>query len=444
MSEPSAQSGTGSKPPNNTSSERLSEAQTRKAELDNLKLESEIEIAREKAKLENLKTLFPASTTKPLEGKITVDDKFGYVAEQFAYKALEKAAVQVTGAINVNADAKILIVDTLDFCGDDIQLLEIEGQLDTWQKEFEAMRNIIAGLIKKVKESVIKPKPLEIDRTAAEISIVEGAIERGTTSLVSKFSSKFIPFAAGTAATVISGTVNALTNLVGYFNTDYDIKGREIKAENKALFSFVAGKLESAGTFLPGFCMIKNSGLIDKLNSVIKTVIKLKSEQDVLSMALLYAEKMIDETDEENAEEIEKTKKKLAELKTASENAVSKSEKLVQTFDEFIKSVTTVQQGQTMSSFAKAVYRKQLFTEGITHILYLAVVSSGGHFVTRHNFFFNPRISFYGGVVVNFIMAETSGKIVKADTVVKSCTKVFMLKRKDKAATLDEFDFDKT
>ncbi|HEX7560595.1 MAG TPA: hypothetical protein VF347_00215, partial [Candidatus Humimicrobiaceae bacterium] len=78
----------------------------------------------------------PKIEGKPEKGKITVDDKFGYVAELAAYNSMVYKAEFIASRIKQSLEkenTRILIVDSLDFCSDDAQLLQINNQIKKWE-----------------------------------------------------------------------------------------------------------------------------------------------------------------------------------------------------------------------------------------------------------------------------------------------------------------------
>jgi hypothetical protein len=60
--------------------------------------------------------------------------------------------------------------------------------------------------------------------------------------------------------------------------------------------------------------------------------------------------------------------------------------------------------------------REQVVRRGITHILSLQVVSSGGETITRKSLFDSGRVAFLGSCAVTFTLLSSDGAIVAADT----------------------------
>jgi cellobiose-specific phosphotransferase system component IIA len=53
----------------------------------------------------------------------------------------------------------------------------------------------------------------------------------------------------------------------------------------------------------------------------------------------------------------------------------------------------------------------------VTHVLYVAVSSSGGESQIRKRLFFSPVIRYVGACTISFILAKTDGDVIKADAV---------------------------
>jgi hypothetical protein len=95
------------------------------------------------------------------------------------------------------------------------------------------------------------------------------------------------------------------------------------------------------------------------------------------------------------------------------------SESLSKAFSVFADSATKATDEKTPPLLLKAAMRKYLRTSNITHLLNLKIVSSGGEAITmkRRLLFWENNASFIGGSVISYILAETSGRVVAADTI---------------------------
>jgi hypothetical protein len=81
----------------------------------------------------------------------------------------------------------------------------------------------------------------------------------------------------------------------------------------------------------------------------------------------------------------------------------------------FMKAVTT-DHARTGSRLAKAVFREKVRELGITHLLYLNVVSSGGESRTRHWLWGSGNTTHFGGAVVSYVLSRVEGDILASET----------------------------
>jgi len=81
----------------------------------------------------------------------------------------------------------------------------------------------------------------------------------------------------------------------------------------------------------------------------------------------------------------------------------------------FVKSVTAAEAGQPASKLAQAVFREKVHELGITHLLYLEVLSSGGESVTRKWLLGTGTTIFMGGAVVSYVISRVEGEILASE-----------------------------
>jgi hypothetical protein len=98
---------------------------------------------------------------------------------------------------------------------------------------------------------------------------------------------------------------------------------------------------------------------------------------------------------------------------------IANSQSLAKAFLEFADSATKGADSNTLPLLLKAALRKHIKTIGITHLLNLKILSSGGEAITmKHRFlFWMTNSSFIGGSVISYILADKNGMIIAADTV---------------------------
>jgi hypothetical protein len=189
----------------------------------------------------------PASTTKPRSGEVTADENKRFLAEIVALHGLSKASDTIAKSIAEADEGGILIVDELDFASDDIFYLDIRQKLDN-------LLELSKDAAKKCQEFG-KDEKVQMPPSVELFSIVGG-------------------IAAATAGvTELSGLLGAVGDLIGFFRSDYELKGQTLTApEDIYIQALVADKLcrDNRDVYLIDFHELKNSNLVSDLNQLIK------------------------------------------------------------------------------------------------------------------------------------------------------------------------------
>ena len=190
-----------------------------KAEIDRVKLEAD----KQKAEADKIKALLPTGTTKPLSGETKTDEKFGYLAKLAVNEAVNVAAAEIAkhvrGAIGSETPARIVLVDTLDFSGDDIQALQIPRQMD-------ALRDAMADQATKIEMMLpfIEPEA----QTGKEV-LVAGAALPALSQLL-----------AG-----VPGMLSWAADIAAYFQVEDTYKSVDVTVPLTALQTCVADALKA-------------------------------------------------------------------------------------------------------------------------------------------------------------------------------------------------------
>jgi hypothetical protein len=215
---------------------------------------------------------FPKGTTTPLEGDITTSDKFGYISKLVAYESMKENAIKIADIVNGlvekpaeknptpqgKADAgnaevepvrkklgkedKLLIVNDLDVASSDIPLIQVESILE-----------------------------LFTDNIKTQIDTNEKFLQQYAVV------TKVIPLAAAVLAPmIIPGIISSIADVVGYFQTNYDIKGQDFTLENQAILSVVAGKITEIPVYIYNFNLVEESEVLKSF----KTTLDLKQKLD--------------------------------------------------------------------------------------------------------------------------------------------------------------------
>lgn len=341
----------------------------KQAELNKQIAEAEKQAAQ--AHLDKLKAELPAGTTKPLEGKITADAKFGYVAELATYNALSQAATEIAASIagKVESGSKVLLVDSLDIVRTGVEVDRVKTQLDQLEQKLNEQHE--------ANEKLLEPPKTE------------------------KFASSF-GFAE--LAIAASSLVSTAADLVGYFRSNYDIKGRDVKVEDDTIRLQVAGLLSNP----PGEGNDTPEGIEVHLMDF-RWAISAPVVENLSKCAGIRTELLAD----------------VAALKSLSSpgvevtNAIARSEALVKAFDTFYDALINLPQGADRSLLSIVAAHQQIDAIDPTYLLYVTVSSSGGEAITKQSIWSSGSTAFLGGGAVSFVLVHKDGKVVDAGMVQK-------------------------
>lgn len=362
-----------------TADQLIQEAELRKAIADAERAEAQARKARYEARVS-------AGESRP-EGQVTADERSGYPAALAAYHSMRQKAAEIARAIESQFGSEnrvnILIVDSLDFCGPDVQAIQVSAQLDFWLAELDAWAATLDQ---------------ELQRVADRARLDRGAL---------------LAVAGGLAAAVGAAAEMAglAADFIGYFRTGYDIKGQAMTLSSAALQAMVAGRVDRqrCSFFLPSFHHLESPGAIpvmEKLNGCIRRRDHLK-----LQIAALRSHGAGPKGQESSAGTMGEARSQASEI----EAVCKKAEQVLGEFAELNESLISPPKGGGYSPLAVAVARHYLDRAKVTHLLYLGVVSCGGDMVLAQGPFHSGKAGYLGGCVVTYILAKCSGEIVAAD-----------------------------
>ena len=363
-----------------TADQLIREAELRKAVADAERAEAQARKARLDARA--------SSGESHPGGEVTADERSGYPATLAAYRSMEQQAGEIARAIEGQCgsgnQARVLIVDSLDLCGPDVQAMQVSAQLDVWLAELDAWTATLDQALQQAADRA------RLDKTA------------------------LLTVAGGVAAAVgAAGEMVGLTaDVIGYFRTGYDVKGQTISLSNTALQAMVAGRVDrqKCSFFLPSFHRLESPGdipVMDKLNCCIRRRDRLK----VQAAALRSHSAGLKGREDPPGTSVE-ARGQASEI----EAVCKKAEQVLAEFAEFNEALVSPPKGGGSPPLAVAVARHYLEKAGITHLLYLGVASSGGDMVLGQGPFHSGKAGYLGGCVITYILARCSGEIVGADT----------------------------
>jgi hypothetical protein len=346
----------------------------------------------------------PAPVSQPLEGTTTLDTAAGSMADLVAYQAMrgcaQRIAETIDGLLEGTGSCKILVVDNLQFLLDDYYLIQTDLQLDLFDEAFSVVeRNF---------QHVAPPDPAA--------------------------------FEVGATLVALSSVAGLMADLIGYFRSDYAVKGREVKLSDDALRAAVAGRITEAPVQLLDFSLMAESPLLAKLRARYARRFELERRKELLDAKRAQLEQAVAGT----GSAVAKLREQLAQIDPADavrrqqlENSIAQSERrmerdaaaagriqaalaewaaLSKSFDAFLGATVAVGEEQKRPTLLVALARDQIRRGKVTHLLYLRVVSSGGEAITRRNLFFSGRVAYLGGCAVTYTLATVDGAAVAADT----------------------------
>ncbi|MFX0116460.1 MAG: hypothetical protein ACFFB3_18060 [Candidatus Hodarchaeota archaeon] len=405
-------------------------------------LEKQAAILEEKKKIldlyKKMAEALPKGETKPLAGEIKVDEKFGFTAQLVAYEAMKKISEKIVGKIdeqNLSSEKdserpKILIVDSLSLDPDDLPLIQVESIFTNFEKNLTDQELINSRL----KETLEKELP-EIPAKSALEAELEETFGKDEHIL------EFAP-ALALAPAAISGIVSSIADIMGFFREDFEVKGKEFTLGQEGIIANIAGSIaenEKCEIQIFNFNWIRESKILERFTKLLESKHKLKMSIDNLKTSKDRLTKQID-----IMKQIQELAIKLGQLKSNTDNsstaiagqlttltqpldrfnvllkkadsAIANSELLEKAISDFVTSATTPSD-EKPCLLLKAAARKHLKTAKVSHLLYLKILSSGGEAITRKKIFGSfGDTAFIGGTAVSYILAETSGKIILAET----------------------------
>lgn len=311
----------------------------------------------------------PKGEAKPLEGKVEVDDKVGYVAEVVAYCSLDDLAQKIATDINP-ANYTILIVDSLDCASGELAWLEITSQFQAFRDQMD--------------------KQIKVDEIILELSQPEVlSLEPVTT--------------AAAVLTLAPSVLSLLADIAGYFKTDYTIKGRVVDLKHEALVSAVASHLletKKCKVYIEKFRQVHKSSIMETFANLMQKAVHLGG------LSVQLSDKITRLTD---PQELNKAKA-----------AVIETNMLLEEFQRFSTTVAATPDARTYSRLYEAALYAENRGKNPTHLLFLRILSSGGEVVTRRTWVNRSGVmSFMGGLVACYILAETDGTVVSSKTISK-------------------------
>lgn len=356
----------------------------------------------------------------------------GCVTELVGYHALKKISGDIVRSIGnvvgVGNDVRILIVDRLDYATGDIPYVEVTSQLSV----FEVRCRKQIAINKELADLAV-----QLEDRAEEERIP--AAKTGTTRLAPLATSpSSLPAinAGASAAPSMYGVIAATADLAGSSRDDYSARGQDLSLKTEGLVAAVAGALRSEKryVYVNNFYSLDTTGPQSKLMNMYAGVLDCSSrlaqsrnrlQYSISKKAGLVAELKVSLTfaaggapSKEREEEISRIREAIRDETGWLDRAMMEvlaSDAIHAELGVLVKNITTGDPAQPASKLALAVFREKVHELGITHLLYIGVLTSGGESVTRKWILGTGTTSYLGGAVVSYVLSRVEGDILASD-----------------------------
>jgi hypothetical protein len=376
--------------------------------------------------------ILPQPAAKSLKGKAESDANSGYVSELVSYHAIKRISADITRglstAVGLGNDVRIMIVDRLDYAKGDIAFIEVTSQLSVF--EVRCRKQVATN--KELTDLVMQKEEREGDEKTP-------ATKTGATRLGSLTASPlFLPAAtaAGTASPTVTGIAGTSADIAGYFRSGYSFKGHTVSLKTEGLIAAVAGSLRSEKryVYVYNFYSMDTTGPQSKLMNMYAGTLDCSSRLAQsrnrlqyfitkktgllaglkISLKKLGEGALTAEREQDMANLKEEIKQETAWLDRATMEVLA-SDAIHTEQGTFVKNITTSDAAQPASKLAQAVFREKVHELGITHLLYVGVLSSGGESVTRKWLFGTGTTRYMGGAVAGYVLSRVEGDVLASD-----------------------------
>lgn len=377
------------------------------------------------------KVLFrPAA--QPPESRTGSAAQTGYVTELVGYHAIKRVSAEITRGLStvvgLGNDVRIMIVDRLDYAKGDIPYIEVTSQLSVFEvrcRKQVATNKELADLV------MIREEQRDDEKTPA--------VKSGTTRLAPLAASPFFLPAitpAQTAQPAVTGITGTSADLAGCFRSDYSFRDQNVALKTEGLIAAVAGSLKSEKryVYVYNFYSMDTTGPQSKLMNMYAGVLDCSSRLAQSRNRLLYfiskktgllaelkasLHKSVDGTPpaegEQGVADLREAIRKETEWLDRATMEILASDAIHTELGTFVKNITVTDAAQPASKLAEAVFREKVHELGITHLLYLGVLSSGGETITRKWFFGTGTTSYLGGSVVSYVLSRVEGDVLASE-----------------------------
>ncbi len=381
---------------------------------------AELEKERVLAERATVEAKLPQGGDPPLEGTIAASENSGYLATLVAYRTLQDAAVQIAAQIERalakhEGDAvKLYAVSQRDVVADELVRLQVTAQL-------EALDEILKKAITDIGRVVDSPAHSQDEVRPERLG---DAVAKGAGAVVTTALSALTGGGLATALSLASGTVAGLASIAQFFNTEYTLKGRDIAIDSAAAQNAIIGQLLNRHIIVERFHTIAQCTVVQSFVARfgqyqhLSRQLALLKETHISPREIAIAEKRAAQakaSDTDAKQRLSDGLDQLANDLLPLKNLAVEIEQILTQTQQVTTTLTTSNEGAT--PLAVAAHRQALIDQNVTHLLHVDVLSSGGEVISKKRLFRPVEMSYVGGVVISYVLAEVSGRVVAADTI---------------------------
>lgn len=444
--------------PANPTDPRLADAAAAKAQAEALKAQADARKAAADAAAVERSAAFPTATIKPGDARLDVGDKSGYPATVVAYQALEAAAWHIAGAINDRrlpatgepggqAPAHLLLVDTPDLAAASFPLADLRARLPYWQAELgrwagvwqgrqaaytaeleraaaasaaEAHRGAFADILKELNlDTAVLDKV--VDRTVAQAGAVAAA---------SAVTAALAPAAAVVPAAL--ALVGGAADVLSYFQSAVTLRPASVSVDDLALRASIIAKLVGVRVSLQDFAPATAGGVAQQVADLVGQRLAIEQAKERVSVTAIAAahaavkarQTAVDEAAKALDAAAEADRPRLTARLEAARRELARAQAkaapldadaaawaaLTTAFDGYIKGLAAPG-ADGRSPLGLAALWEQVLGQGVSHVLYAKVVSSGGEQQARQSRlpWVGQRVNYLGGVTVTYVLVAVQG-----------------------------------
>lgn len=404
----------------------------------------------------------PAPNTKPLEGKVDIDDKAGYFADILAYESIGENAEKIAEAVKAKLgdDEHVYLVKQPDYLKAAIQLQEIEKRLTALDETFKALldRYKTAGgqfVITETPGALALMAAPAILGTLADVAAlfrVDRSIKGRQPSVPDEALMAEVAHALGDKAKdkrveILRPSLNAKPNpaILSKLQATQilcdkatlrlaEIRGVTAGATNQIEFllgsitEIQAELIKSAADFVAERNDIKNE--IRRLKDLYEKTEK-SDERSRLSKAIQEQENILPTVAQREREQRDKINRDLSDRKARLETqrdqkakgdlAIAQLDGAIKAFSDFNQKLLSIPDGGTTSplaSLAEACIVRDFADRSL--LLSVSVVGQGGEVETRRSIWTSGKVYHRAGTACSYVLFDKYGKVITSGLVVSN------------------------